>query len=95
MTSHYSRRSALAFAGLVTAVPVLAACSSKKADASASSSARVKPTSSVPTGMPEGKGSGKADGVFPARSPTSRAAPRSRRPPPRSSSCPPVSSTPP
>ena len=67
MTSHYSRRSALAFAGLVTAVPVLAACSSKKADASASSSARVKPTSSVPTGMPEGKGSGKADGVFPRK----------------------------
>ena len=67
MTSHYSRRSALAFAGLVTAVPVLAACSSKKADASASSSARAKPTSSVPTGMPEGKGSGKADGVFPRK----------------------------
>ena len=56
--THYSRRSALAFAGLATAIPVLAACSSKKADSNASSSAKVKPTSSVPTGMPDGKGSG-------------------------------------
>ena len=67
MTSHYSRRSALVFAGLATAIPVLAACSGKKADSSASSSAKAKPTSSVPTGMPEGKGSGKADGVFPRK----------------------------
>ena len=67
MTSHYSRRSALAFAGLATAIPVLAACSSKKADSNASSSAKVKPTSSVPTGMPDGKGSGKADNVFPRK----------------------------
>ena len=67
MTSHYSRRSALVFAGLATAIPVLAACSGKKADSSASSSAKAKPTSSVPTGMPEGKGSGKADDVFPRK----------------------------
>ena len=67
MTSHYSRRSALALAGLATAIPVLAACSSKKADSNASSSAKVKPTSSVPTGMPDGKGSGKADNVFPRK----------------------------
>ena len=67
MTSHYSRRSAIAFAGLATAIPVLAACSSKKADSNASSSAKVKPTSSVPTGMPDGKGSGKADNVFPRK----------------------------
>ena len=65
--THYSRRSALAFAGLATAIPVLAACSSKKADSNASSSAKVKPTSSVPTGMPDGKGSGKADNVFPRK----------------------------
>ena len=58
MTSHYSRRSALVLAGLATAIPVLAACSGKKADSSASSTAKAKPTSSVPTGMPEGKGSG-------------------------------------
>ena len=44
MTSHYSRRSALVFAGLVTAIPVLAACSGKKAESSASSSAKAKPT---------------------------------------------------
>ena len=67
MTSHYSRRSALVFAGLVTAIPVLAACSSKKAESSASSTAKAKPASSVPTGMPEGKGSGKADDVFPRK----------------------------
>ena len=67
MTSHYSRRSALVFAGLATAIPVLAACSGKKADSSASSTAKAKPTSSVPTGMPEGKGSGKADDVFPRK----------------------------
>lgn len=95
MTSHYSRRSALAFAGLVTAVPVLAACSSKKADASASSSARVKPTSSVPTGMPEGKGSGKADGVFPRKVAHFKGSTEIKKAPPRWSSCPPVSSTPP
>mgnify|MGYP000851469759 FL=1 len=67
MTSHYSRRSALVFAGLATAIPVLAACSGKKTDSSASSTAKAKPTSSVPTGMPEGKGSGKADDVFPRK----------------------------
>ena len=66
MTSFYRRRSILAFAGLAAAVPVLAACSSgKKTGSSAASSAKVEPTSSVPTGMPDGKGSGQADGVFP------------------------------
>ena len=73
MTSLYSRRSAIAFAGLATALPVLAACSSKKGgsdsaaspDSSASAGAKPTPTSSVPTGMPEGKGSGQADDVFP------------------------------
>jgi len=66
MTSFYRRRSILAFAGLAAAVPVLAACSSgKKTGSSAASSAKVAPTSSVPTGMPDGKGSGQADGVFP------------------------------
>ena len=73
MTSLYSRRSAITFAGLATALPVLAACSSKKGgsdsaaspDSSASAGAKPTPTSSVPTGMPEGKGSGQADDVFP------------------------------
>ena len=76
MTSLYSRRSALAFAGLATALPVLAACSSKSggsdsasslssSGSSASAGAEHTPTSSVPTGMPEGKGSGQADDVFP------------------------------
>ena len=67
MTSHYSRRSALVFAGLATTIPVLAACSGKKAESNASSTAKAKPASSVPTGMPEGKGSGKADDVFPRK----------------------------
>ena len=76
MTSLYSRRSALTFAGLATALPILAACSSKKGESdsapSSSSSgsptsagAKPTPTSSVPTGMPEGKGSGQAEDVFP------------------------------
>ena len=76
MTSLYSRRSALTFAGLATALPILAACSSKKggSDSAPSSSssgsptsagAKPTPTSSVPTGMPEGKGSGQAEDVFP------------------------------
>ncbi|TFH52126.1 iron-siderophore ABC transporter substrate-binding protein [Actinomyces viscosus] len=73
MTSLYSRRSALAFAGLATALPVLAACSSSNSGSnsmassgsSASAGAKPTPTSSVPTGMPEGKGSGQADDVFP------------------------------
>ncbi|WP_167145318.1 iron-siderophore ABC transporter substrate-binding protein [Actinomyces sp. ZJ308] len=73
MTTLYSRRSALAFAGLATALPVLAACSSNNSGSnsmassgsSASAGAKPTPTSSVPTGMPEGKGSGQADDVFP------------------------------
>ena len=93
MTSHYSRRSALVFAGLVTAIPVLAACSGQKADSSASSTAKAKPASSVPTGMPEGKGSGKADDVFPRKVVHFKGTTEIKKAPTRSSSCPPVSST--
>ena len=66
----------LSVAGLAAALPVLAACSSSsKGGASASSSASASasgtpgassaPTSSIPTTIPEGMGSGQADGVFP------------------------------
>ncbi|BAW93736.1 ABC transporter component [Actinomyces sp. Chiba101] len=67
----HSRRTLLSAAGLAAALPILAACSSsggKGASATGESSAvpsASAPTSSIPTTIPEGMGSGQADGVFP------------------------------
>ena len=58
MSSLYSRRSALSLAGL-------AACSSGPDKDAPQASSAPGPVSSVPTGMPEGKGSGQGDDVFP------------------------------
>lgn len=77
MSSLHPRRSVLSLAGLAATAATLAACSSDKGGSGSSPAAEasgaadtsmapaVAPTSSVPTGMPEGKGSGQADGVFP------------------------------
>ena len=71
----YSRRSTLSLAGLAAIAPILAACSSKSGDAPAPASSgtgaagegsvSAPPTSSVPTGIPDGMGSGQGDDVFP------------------------------
>ena len=74
MTTLCSRRSALSLATLTAVVPVLAACSSgSNGGATASGAASLQttstgssaPTGSVPTGFPEGMGSGQGDDVFP------------------------------
>ena len=64
MSSLYSRRSALSLAGLAAAAG-LAACSSGPDKDAPQASSAPGPVSSVPTGMPEGKGSGQGDDVFP------------------------------
>ena len=64
MSSLYSRRSALSLAGLAAAAG-LAACSSGPDKDAPQASSDPGPVSSVPTGMPEGKGSGQGDDVFP------------------------------
>ena len=71
----YSRRSTLSLAGLAAIAPILAACSSKSGDspdpassgtgAAGEGSSSAPPTSSVPTGIPDGMGSGQGDDVFP------------------------------
>ena len=71
----YSRRSTLSLAGLAAIAPILAACSSKSGDspdpassgtgAAGEGSDSAPPTSSVPTGIPDGMGSGQGDDVFP------------------------------
>ena len=71
----YSRRSTLSLAGLAAIAPILAACSSKSGDspdpassgtgAAGEGSSSAPSTSSVPTGIPDGMGSGQGDDVFP------------------------------
>ena len=71
----YSRRSTLSLAGLAAIAPILASCASKNggsadsassaAGAAGEGSSSAPPTSSVPTGIPDGMGSGQGDDVFP------------------------------
>ena len=71
----YSRRSTLSLAGLAAIAPILAACSSKSGDspdpassgtgAAGEGSSSAPSTSSVPTGIPDGMGSGQGDDVYP------------------------------
>lgn len=71
----YSRRSTLSLAGLAAIAPILASCASKNggsadsassaAGAAGEGSSSAPPTSSVPTGIPDGMGSGQGDDVYP------------------------------
>ena len=74
MSSFYSRRTLLSLVGLSAAATVLAACASSSPSSSASqpdalgsasADASGATATSVPTTVPEGMGSGQADGVFP------------------------------
>ena len=81
MIAYHSRRSLLSLAGLAVTVPFLGACSAKtpatdtsagttvastgQGTASGSASPTTESSSLVPSTVPEGMGSGQADGVFP------------------------------
>ncbi|ARD42196.1 iron-siderophore ABC transporter substrate-binding protein [Actinomyces gaoshouyii] len=76
MAHLHSRRTVLSAAALASALPILVACSSSGDNASSASGGAATgessaapgaptPTSSIPTTIPEGMGSGQGDGIFP------------------------------